>query len=133
MINAAELRLGNYLLQKINHKIVAVTCDFRHFEMLQKKDDKYLFPIKLKPEHFEKSGFKENKDYPLLPAAREFFLTLPIAGENKNEIVGYVKANGECFARAIVNSLPVSRNIFQLHELQNLFHALTGSEIEVRL
>lgn len=133
MINAAELRLGNYILQKVNHKIIAVACDFRHFEILQKKEDKDLFAIKLKPEHFEKCGFKENKDYPLLPAAREFFLTLPIAGENKNGIVGYVKANGECFGRAIVNNQAVSRNIFHLHELQNLFHSLTGKEIEIRL
>ncbi len=81
----------------------------------------------------EKCGFEENKEYALLPEAREFLLTLPVIGNNKNEICVYIKNNGECFGRAAVNGMPVSNNFFHLHQLQNLFNALTGKELEVNL
>lgn len=81
----------------------------------------------------EKSGFKENKEYPLLPHAKEFILVLPVIGKNKNEIRAYIKNNKECFGRATVNDLPVSNNLYYLHQLQNLYFALTGEELVVTI
>jgi hypothetical protein len=81
----------------------------------------------------ESAGFLENKDYPLSPQAREFKLQLPVIGNNKNEILAYIKNNKECFARAMVNGLPVSNNIFHVHQLQNLYYALTGEELKVSI
>ena len=74
-----------------------------------------------------------NKDYPLLPDAREFILVLPVIGNHKNEIRAYIKNNKECFGRAVVNGLPVSNNFYHLHQLQNLFFALTNEEINVKI
>ena len=105
---------------------------FTHFELLQKGDVANFYPVILKPELLEKSGFAENKDYPLLPQAREFILTLPVMGTNKNELYGYVKANGECFIRATMNGHVASNNIFHLHQLQNLYFSLTGNELEIK-
>jgi hypothetical protein len=130
MIKANELRLGNYLMQKINNKVSTVTCTYRHFELLE-DGNKDIYVVILKPELLEKAGFIENKDYPLLPSAREFRLVLPVIGNQKNEILAYIKNNKECFARAVVNNLPVSNNIYHLHQLQNLYYALTGEEINV--
>jgi hypothetical protein len=89
--------------------------------------------VVLKAEILEKCGFVENKDYPLLPDAREFILVLPIIGNNKNEIRAYIKNNKECFGRVTVNNLPVSNNFYHLHQLQNVYFALTSEELKVNL
>ena len=132
MIDASQLRLGNFVLHKHNGKINMAPVSFTHFELLQKGDVANFYPVILKPELLEKSGFAENKDYPLLPQAREFILTLPVMGTNKNELYGYVKANGECFIRATMNGHVASNNIFHLHQLQNLYFSLTGNELEIK-
>lgn len=133
MINENELRLKNYILQKINNRIVPVQCTHHHFELLQSGNGKDIFPATLKAWILEKSGFLENKDYPLLPQAREFILVLPVIGNANNEIRAYIKNNKECFGRAIVNGLPVSNNFYHLHQLQNIYFALTNEELKVSL
>lgn len=133
MINAYELRLGNYVLQKVNTRIVPVKCTFQHFELLQNGNGKDIYPVTLKAEILEKTRFSENKDYPLLPDAREFILVLPVIGNSKNEIRAYIKNNKECFGRAVVNGLPVSNNFYHLHQLQNLYFALTNEELELKM
>lgn len=132
MINVSELRLGNYILHKLNGKISMLACSFAHFELLGKGDAPSFFPVVLKPELLQKCGFTENKNYPLLPQAREFILTLPVIGNHKNEVYGYVKNNGECFVRATVNGAVASNNFFHLHQLQNLFFTLTDKELEIK-
>ena len=94
---------------------------------------KDLFPVVLKPELLEKCGFIENKNYALLPDAREFKLVLPVIGNAQNEIHAYVKNNKECFGRATINNLPISNNFYHLHQLQNLYFALTGEELSISL
>jgi len=133
MIKVNELRLGNYILQKINNRIVPAKCTHQHFQMLDTGNGKDIHPLILKAEILEKSGFLENKDYPLLPDAREFILALPVIGNNKNEIRAYIKNNKECFARAAVNNLPVSNNFYHLHQLQNVYFALTNEELKVSI
>jgi hypothetical protein len=132
MINMNELRPGNQIMQKINNRIVTVTCNHEHFELLS-KGGKDVFPIILKAELLEKCGFVENKDYPLLPDAREFKLVIPVIGNHKNEILAYIKNNKECFGRAVVNGLTASNNFYHLHQLQNLYFALTGEELKVKI
>ncbi len=109
-----------------------VGCGFMHFDLLHKGDLSSFYPVVLKAEILQKSGFIENKDYPLLPQAREFVLVLPVIGNHKNELSGYVKTNGECFVRATVNGAVATNNFFHLHQLQNLFFALTGKELEIK-
>lgn len=132
MIAANEFRIGNYLLQKIATRIVMTPCTLEHFGMVARGEDATLFPVVLKPELLERCGFVENMDYALRPQAREFKLLLPVIGSNVNELAGYVKSNGECFARAHVNGAVASNNIHQLHQLQNLFYALVGTELQVQ-
>jgi hypothetical protein len=133
MIAETELRLGNFILFKVAARIAPVRCTYHHFELLSKGGAKDMFPVVLKAEVLERCGFAENKDYPLLPGAREFKLVLPVIGNGINEIAGYVKSNGECFARAVVNGTPASNNLVHLHAVQNLYAALTGSELNVAL
>jgi hypothetical protein len=132
MIKEQELRLGNYILQKVNNRISMVKCSFEHFDLLSKGENKNMYPVVLKAELLEKCGFGENKDYPLAPSAREYILALPVNGSNKNEIYAYIKSNGECFGRASVDGLPASNNFYHLHQLQNLYFTVTGEELEVK-
>ena len=133
MIEASELRLGNYILHKAAVRILPVKCTLQHFELLAKGLAKDMFPIGLKPEILLKAGFIENKKYHLLPEAQEFILALPVAGNNKNEINAYINSNREIYARATVNDLIITNNFYQLHQLQNVYYALTGKELEVML
>ena len=131
MINLQELRFGNRILQKSGTKINAVPFGIQHMELLLKAEGSSLYPVVLKPDILERCGFKENKQYPLLPEAREFTLILPVQGGNQNLLYVYNKSNGECFGRAMVNGLVASNNFFYLHQLQNLFYALTAKELDV--
>ena len=133
MINATELRLGNYILHKAGVRILPVQIEFRHFELLSKGMAKEMFPVVLKADVLVKAGFIENKKYHLLPEAREFVLTLPVRGVHKNEISAYINSNNECYARATVNDIIITNNFYNLHQLQNVYYALTGAEMEITL
>ncbi|HWJ90461.1 MAG TPA: hypothetical protein VNR87_05080 [Flavisolibacter sp.] len=133
MINVSELRLGNYILQKYGGRIVTVKCSYQHFELISREGTRDLYPVVLKAGLLEDCGFSENPDYPLLPGAREFLLVLPIPGSNKNELRAYIKNNNECFGRATLNGLPASTNFYHLHQLQNIYFALTGKEMMITI
>lgn len=132
MINSSEFRLGNYLMHKTGVRILTMPCTLLHFELMAKDGGKDLFPVVLSPANLEKSGFIENKKYALLPQSREFILVLPVMGSGAIEIKAYVKNNKECFARAMVNTLPITNNVHHLHSLQNLYYALTGEELTIK-
>ena len=133
MVKSNEFRLGNYLMHKTGVRILTVPCTVQHFSLMEKDGGKDLFPVLLSPANLEKSGFIENKKYALLPESREFVLTLPVMGSGEIAIRAYVKSNKECFARAMLNNLPLSNNIHHLHQLQNLYFSLTAQELEVKL
>ena len=131
MIKVNEIRLGNLILQKAGAKISRVPFGFVHFEMVDKEEGKDLYPVVLNAQLLTQCGFEENKKYALLPNAREFRLALAVSGSGTNELLGYIKTNGECFGRASVNGVPASVNFFHLHQLQNLYFSLTGLELTI--
>jgi hypothetical protein len=129
MIEPKELRWGNSILQKQAGRIMPVSCGDSQFELIAKGHLSDLYPIVLKAELLAQQGFAENKDYPLYPQAREFRRVLPVKGKEHHELVAYVKSNGECLAWYSVNGLTASNPVYQLHQLQNLHFALTGTEL----
>jgi hypothetical protein len=133
MIKMDEFRLGNYLLHKTAVRIKMVPCTMEHFSLFEKQGGKDLFPVVLSADIFTKAGFIENKDYELLPDAREFKLPIPVNTNHQTMIHGYVKNNKECFARAFVNNLPCSNPLYSLHQLQNLYYSLTAGELSINL
>ena len=132
MINPNELRLGNYILCKSGVRILPTQCTYLHFDLFSKGQVKDSFPISLKPDILVKCGFNENKKYYAYPEVREFVLTLPVIGQNKNEVLAYVNAT-ENYARAVVNDLIVSNHFYHVHQLQNLYYAFVGKEMELSL
>ena len=133
MIDPSELRVGNYILHKASVRILPVKCTLQHFELFAKGLTKDAFPIALKPDILQKCGFEENKKYYQYPDAREFILALPVMGNNKNEIYAYINTNKESYARATVNDLVISNNFHNLHQLQNIYYALVGKELDVTI
>ena len=133
MITPSEFRFNNFILQKINTRISMVRCGPEQFSMFAAGHVKDFFPVVLSPEIFIKAGFIENKDYALLPDAREFKLVIPVLTDNVTEIQGYVKNNKECFARLAVNKFIASNPVFHLHQLQNLYFSLTGKELPYKI
>ncbi|RYY66608.1 MAG: hypothetical protein EOO12_03705 [Chitinophagaceae bacterium] len=129
MIQTSELRWGNSILQKKNGRIQPVACGGEQFGLLAQGQPSDLYPIVLKAEVLLQHGFTENKDYALYPQAREFRRVLPVKGKGHHELLAYVKSNGECLAWANTDGIASSNPIFQLHQLQNLHHALTGTEL----
>ena len=130
MIDATTLRLGNYILHKGGVRILPVAISLQHFEMLTKGMAKDMFPIALSVDKLKKCGFIENAKYYQHPEVREFILALPVKGINQNEIRAYVPATTP-YARATLNELLISNNIYHLHQLQNLYYALTGVELVI--
>jgi hypothetical protein len=129
MINPVELRLGNYVLHKASVRILPTRLDFSHFELLAKGQVNAFFPVALKVDILQKCGFTENKKYYQAPEVLEFVLPLPVKGNNKNEILAYV--GKETYARAVVNEIIITNHIYHLHQLQNLYYALTSAELDV--
>lgn len=133
MINPTELRLGNYILHKTGVRILPVKCSFEHFQLFASGNVKDSFPVALKPDILKKCGFIENTKYYGYPAAREFVLSLPVMGNNNNEIRAYINDKNESYARALVNELVITNNFHYLHQLQNVYYSFTGKEMEVVL
>ncbi len=133
MIKLDEFRPGNFLLEKTGVRVLISTCNARHYSMSPSDNAKNLFPVVLNADVFSKAGFIENKDYALLPEAREFRLVLPVKTGNVTEIMGYIKNNKEAFARAQVSNQIASNPVYHLHQLQNLFYALTGEEMVYKI
>lgn len=132
MINPNDVRAGNLLLYKSNNKIARIACEFHHLEQMYKGDTQNFYPIVIKADLLEKSGFVENKKYPLYPEAHEFKCILAIQGSGETELVVYIKSNGESFGRLVVNGVAASNNFYHAHQMQNLYYALTGKEMEIR-
>lgn len=133
MIKKEEFRPGNYLLHKTGVRILTVRCTLEHFALLANGGEKDMFPVVLSAAILEKCGFVENKKYALLPESREFILVVPVMGSGETAIRAYIKNNKECFGRAMLNNVPVSNNFHHLHQLQNLYFALTGDELDLVL
>lgn len=120
-------------MHKTGVRILTVRCTVDHFVRMANGGEKDFFPVVLSTAVLEKCGFTENKKYPLLPESREFILVMPVMGSGNMELRAYIKNNKEAFGRAMMNGVPVSNNFFHLHQLQNLFYALAGQELEVML
>ena len=132
MIKESELRIGNYILWKKDNRIAVKQCSYEIFDALSKGNSSDGYPLVLKAEWLTKAGFVENMKYALLPQARQFILALPVNGGQKSELHAFIKSNGECFGRAMTNDTPSSNNFYHMHQLQNLYQALTGEELPIK-
>lgn len=127
MIKASELRIGNRV-RFINQSIIVHAGTIEDCDRANKSDAPYQYePIPLTPEILEKAGFE-----------RWAYL-----GDNKYEflickartLICYHEGNiRECslYQDSKMIDLPASK-VQYLHQLQNLYFALTGEELKIEL
>ncbi len=152
MIQARELRIGNLIVW--NPKLVnpGVTLSAMQIEVLSIMYDKvfYVFPnIENRVEPFEDDVAKMGTSFKLLEELEPIILTAEILEKagftEKGGILAskyfekgdlQLKQTGEYFQRVLVTKLNTTvfdLPITTLHQLQNLYFALMGEEIEVKL
>jgi hypothetical protein len=119
-VKANELRIGNWVYDG-EMKRICVIAEVR--EETVKLDPtpyaatrlKWLMPIPLTPDILEKAGFKKDRTGFALP--------------DRMSLSFSVTKDGEYLACWLDKSLGVI--VKYLHQLQNLYFALTGNELEV--
>jgi len=127
MIQASELRIGNYLsdfqdrLVKVNAiREHGIRCRYNRRDTGEEHSSLYdcsnLSPIPLTPEILEKCGFEKVKSPYEEAETDDFFLT-PLYFDMANTSI---KING------VYQKINYPES---LHQLQNLYHALTGEEL----
>lgn len=120
MINANELRIGNWL-NVIKVSPVQITAD--HIKSIAEGDADYS-AIPLTPDILQKAGFVQISDYdPEGPTHR------------MNSSIGVIDVSyGYSMVDVVQNIGRVRHNkIKYLHQLQNLYFALTGEELTINL
>ena len=131
MIDSKELRIGNKILRMGNVVTVSTIDDCReehyssfligNYEDLASYSPKEYEPIPLTPEMLERCGFEEiyKSDFTI-----RFDYKL-----NGKIGAGWNLINGHFHVRYIGEKFT---HVKQLHQLQNLYFALTGEELEIK-
>lgn len=134
MIQANELRIGAKALNdRVPVTVIACHEDYAtvltsqgnkitaHFDLMQ--------PIPLTPEVLEKCGFEFKKNYNYKDGSKgdvftngRYLLTVFYTGEGYS--ISWWSANGTSLDG-------IGRQLLHLHDLQNLFFALTGEELAI--
>lgn len=101
-------------------------------------EDLRIQPIVLSPEILEKCGFEKDADFPLEPVANRY--SLKILGASQWYFVAMIvnqdtpeNKKGTVIVQYTVQDFGASDNLKYLHQLQNLYFALTGEELEIVL
>lgn len=144
MIKASELRIGNiilylnelYVVDGIKYEPNAPSSKWRiGFRMVDDnnqaarilrnaKMENWIEPVPLEPEILEKCGFIQGND---LTDRNVFYAT----GRHKG--IASVTVSGGIMISGAGKSMVLDAHIEYLHQLQNLYFALTGDELVVNL
>lgn len=116
MIAANELRIGNKVLRTKNNSLFTITAiDISTIA----NGDLSVTGIPLTPEILEQCGFKKSHQGYMELSRDEFNLAFDETGLD-------IAINGNDIANTL-------SHIKYLHQLQNLYFALTGTELEINL
>jgi hypothetical protein len=162
MIKASELRIGNFISDDdgVLAKVIGFT-PFEHSVRCDEEEGCQLLvdcyqangsmrsgcsvdspecnPIPLTPQWLERIGFKKDVDQPLNPVATYYKLHIELRTSGYITITALavhqdtekMKA-GHAYASLLVNDFWASNNLEHVHQLQNLYYALTGEELEIK-
>lgn len=112
-IKPSELRLGNWLI---------IGTTYTQLEEISRWDDlNDVQPIPLTPEILEKAGLKKG-------SLGGYIIKLP----NRENFLDWDSSTGMYLEDRESNGLELD-HIQYLHQLQNLYFALTGTELEIDL
>lgn len=124
MINANELRRGNYFLygkENLIDKMFTLTFDREDGLLINEQiPESHLQPIPLTPEILIAAGFRQS-----LSRKNNFHINgLKYCYSIKHREFN-IKTNESCYIRIT--------DIENVHQLQNLYFALTGKELEIKI
>lgn len=135
MIQANELRIGNWLQSKIPFQVTGENIE--QFSRGVNHPTQLISPIPLTPEILKKCGFEENLGGWYLDGDidqksfrsddRKFAWCMTLSHVDDNDVhfrVGY--------SSVLINDAP-ARHIQYLHQLQNLYYSLTGKELTINI
>lgn len=141
MINASELRIGNYIRSNPNGgdgtviRLHTIGNSTVHGESLdgQLKNlkidlDRWNEPIPLTPEILQKCGFDKNEDAGNWHSPEHtIYSTKGISVGVKGDYIGWYNSSEDDFYSSYYPQLKY------VHQLQNLYFALTGNELKIDL
>jgi hypothetical protein len=130
-----EIRIGNYVHYQINDKMderkqwnEVTRIDPIDFECF----DKYYLPIHLTESWLYELGFNNKLDTKKFNKQKLWFIdNLDFEFRLRQSVNGYY--NLFMFDIYFQKESPTKYNIFYVHQLQNLYFALTEKELEVKL
>lgn len=135
MIQPQELRMGNIVYNRHNDPIEVDWKDLHN--MCQPRMDGHGYTgIPLTPEWLERMGFIHNpivllsRQY-LIKLGRDRMLSVSDAG-TPNEILFIQEVDGEKVTDLVcIHNFDYDGKL-HVHQLQNLYHTITGNELEVK-
>lgn len=121
-MDAKELRIGNWVIidDGFPERVTTVTFNIIHYFP---ERESMLKPIPLTPEILEKAGFEESQDGFFYNEEATFRI------HNNRMLIDMSFINPENDETYFVNIGVVD----SLHQLQNLYHALTSEELTISL
>lgn len=136
MIKASDLRIGNYV--SYENEDNDTICEGIHYvegfykiligNHLRPVDQCY--PIPITEEWLLKFGFQLDNENLVADIQKKYYLTLPIEGEADNQMQYRINTGTESFGNYTVEGFWGSNNFKHVHQLQNLYFALTGEELK---
>jgi hypothetical protein len=126
-MDAKELRIGNWVINKTYPKEEQIECVQGFFDqypvlLINSQPQETIEPIPITPEILEKAGFKQSIE--LVGG----FLYCEDKSEEDFDI-----ALIDGIATLQVESCNYGKPFKYLHQLQNIFYALTGEELQINL
>jgi hypothetical protein len=128
MINANELRIGNWIkhgespgMHEFPNTLFQVSTDLFYDIARGHISEYHLEPIPLTPELLEKCGFEKRPMAYMRLKSDSFYISV-----RTKHMTFAISKSDKATWRLMVN-------IKYLHQLQNLYFALTGKELEIDL
>lgn len=137
-MTAKELRIGNYIRYEhtILCEVTALMPNMIQVEGMQGyRKENYYFSILISDEWLLKFGFKVDEDNPISEVCTKYVLDFKVSvnSDYVNKLIFHTtKKEGLIpFGYYSVNDNWGSINFEYIHQLQNLYFALTGEELKI--
>ena len=125
-MEAKDLRIGNYIDYETEREIVTMQTTYEYIRLIH-NENKNFKPIELTEEWLLKFGFEKHGEYGEYYRVFNKGLILDIEDTN-NEFIVWAKIGDDILKPLLKVGYPISY-IQHVHQLQNLYFALTNEEL----